>query len=135
MSQFGSPLKPKKVKVEKEEVWKKEKKVLSASVVKKLLDWDEEVGDGVIRWTEQWLVQLVRERSLPPQIAGSDVMGALVHYLTPCDAVEVLAKIRKEFRDTHPIYFPKEDWTFLEAAFEKEGIQLSSLDHLLQRVC
>jgi hypothetical protein len=134
MSGFGSPLKQKKVKVEKEEVWKKEKKVLSASVVKKLLEWDGDCGEGVIRWTEQWLVQLVRERSLPPQIAGSDVMGALVHYLTPTDAVEVLAKIRKEFRDTHPIYFPKEDWSFLEKAFEVEGIQLSSPDHLLQRV-
>ena len=122
MSEFGSPLKKKKVVEVKEEKWKVEKRVLSAATTKKLLDWDGDCGDGVIRWTEQWLVQLVRERSLPPQIAGSDVMGSLTHFLSPNDALEVLAKIRREFRDTHPIYFQKEDWSFLEEALRREGI-------------
>ena len=138
MSDYGNPLKGRQrseVKKEKEEVIKPDKKVFSASVVKSLLDWKGDVGDGIIRWTERWVVQLVRERSLPPQIAGSDVMGALTQFLTPEDALDVLTKVRADFRREHPALYPKEDFAFLLKAFEAEGIRLSSPDHLLLRVC
>ena len=138
MSDYGNPLKNRQrteVKKVKEEVIKPEKKVFSASVVKSLLDYDGVVGDGIIRWTERWIVQLVRERSLPPQIAGSDVMGALTQFLTPSDALDVLARVRADFRREHPALYPKEDFAFLLKAFADEGIHLSSQDHLLLRVC
>lgn len=138
MSDYGNPLKGRQrseVKTKTEERFKPETKVFSASVVKALLDYNGVVGDAIIRWTERWVVQLVRERSLPPQIAGSDVMGALSAYLTPSDALDVLTKVRADFRREHPANFPTDDFSFLLKAFADEGIHLSSQDHLLLRVC
>ena len=138
MSDYGNPLKGRQrteVKKETEERFKPEKRIFSASVVKALLDYKGVVGDALIRWTERWVVQLVRERSLPPQIAGSDVMGALSVYLTPSDALDVLTKARADFRREHPALNPTEDFAFLLKAFADEGIHLSSPDHLLLRVC
>jgi len=117
---MSDPLKRKVV--EKEEVIKPVKKVLSASVVKALLEYDGVVGDGIIRWTERWLVQLVREKSLPPQLAGSDVMGALSQFLTPSDALAVLKSVRSDFRREHPVLYPTEDFSFLLKAFQSEGM-------------
>ena len=127
---YGDPLKGRqRTKEVKEEVIKPPKKVLSGAVVKALLDYDGVVGDGIIRWAERWLVQLVRERSLPPQIAGSDVMGALSQFLPPSDALDVLKRVREDFRREHPAMFPKEDFSFLVKAFEAERIPLSSPIH------
>lgn len=126
MSDFGSPLRPKKVKEVKEEKIVPEKKVLSAATCKALLDYKGDIGDGIIRWTERWLVQLVRERSYPPQIAGSDALGALTQYLTPSDALNVLETIRRDFRREHQALCPKEDFSDLVKALTTEGIPLSS---------
>lgn len=121
---------PLKKKVAPKEVVVKPKKILNTSVVKSLLDYDGVVGEGIIRWCERWLVQLVRERSYPPQIVGLDALGTLTQFLTPSDAMEVLTKIRMEFRKEHSILFQKEDFGFLLKAFADEGIPQSSLVRL-----
>ena len=120
MSDHGNPLKKKKEV--KEEVIKPEKKVLPGSVVKALLGWKGVAGDSLRLWVERWLVQLVRERSLPPQIAGSDVMAALDQFLTPSDALDVLAKIRLDFQREHPALHQTDDFAFLLKAFADEGM-------------
>jgi hypothetical protein len=130
MSSYGDPLKGRqRTKEVKEEVIKPEKRVLTPPVCRELLDYKGAVGDVIIRWTERWLVQLVRERSYPPQIAGCEALASLASYLTPSDALSVLESIRRDFRHQHPILFPKEDFAFLLKAFADEGIPLSSLDH------
>lgn len=128
MVDYGNPLKKRQrseAKKEKEEVIRPERRVLNASVCRDVLDYKGVVGDGIIRWVERWLVQLVRERSLPPQIAGCDVMAALNQYLLPSDGLEVLETIRRDFQREHPALFPKEDFSFLLKAFELEGIVLA----------
>ena len=114
-----------------------EKKVLSAAMCKALLDYKKDVGDGVIRWTERWLVQLVRERSYPPQIAGSDALGALRQFLNPSDVLNVLETIRRDFHREHQALGQTEDFGYLVKAFEAEGIPLSSPIHysLLDERC
>ena len=123
MNDYGNPLKGRqRSKKATEEVWSKEKPVLRAGVVRDLLAYRGDVGEGIIRWTERWLVQMVRERSYPPQIAGCDALAALSQFLLPSDALAVLHSLRHDFRASHQVLFPKEDWAFLLKALAEEGM-------------
>ena len=53
-------------------------------------------------WLQRWLEQLVRERSLPPQLAGKEPFSALSQFLAPSDALAVLESLRAEFHTRFP---------------------------------
>ncbi len=114
MSEWGNPLRKKQPKAEKVEkikkekeipLFKKEKLTLPKTEAKKILGASGNLSYSQIAWTQRWLDQRVRERSLPPQLAGSDAMGSLTTFLSPSDALSLLDDIR---RDYQKILWPEE---------------------------
>jgi hypothetical protein len=107
MSDWGNPLrkkqpkaeKPKAEKPEKEiQKFKKEKLTLPKTEAKKILAVSGNLSYSQIAWAQRWLDQRVRERSLPPQLAGSDAMGYLTSFLCPSDALALLDDIRRDYQ-------------------------------------
>lgn len=117
-SKEPSPFKPLKPKVGK-------------ATAKMLVECKAELPTSALLWVDRWMSQLVQERSLPPQIAGADAFGAISQLLAPQDALEVLTRLRKEFRQSFPLLFetPKEDFQFLVDAVMNERCGLLQ-DHL-----
>jgi hypothetical protein len=112
---WGSPLKPKKEKVkvlssspptkEKEKMVEKFKPIklsMTKSEAKKILDYKKDLAVQQILWVQNWLETLIRERSLPPQLAGADGYSQLMLFLNPLDALSVLKQIREDFAKTVP---------------------------------
>ena len=109
---FSSPIKQKKVKVEKEEVLKlpkKEKCKIPSSTVKKLLLIDGEASEQVCLWVERWLDHLRLEQSLPPQFVSKDAHSQICQFLAPIDALKTLEKIRKDYERDFPTMNSSED--------------------------
>ena len=120
-SPFGKDWKVKKDDVELPiEKFKTPKPKLSKGAVRKLVDCDCEADVSMIFWTERWLDQLIRERSLPPQIALKDPMGQLTLFLGT-GALDVFTMIRSDFKKAFPNVFPKDDYSFLEGIPLLEG--------------
>jgi hypothetical protein len=86
--------------------FKKPKAKFSKGATKGLLGFKGVLPQYAAAWLERWMAQLVQERSLPPQIAGADALGALQQMLAPQDVAEVLARLRREFRVAFPLLFP-----------------------------
>ncbi len=108
---WASPLKPKKDKCGSQkqpqptkelEKFVRPKLSLSKSEAKKLLDRKSELAYQQIEWVQQWLLTAVRERSLPPQLAGGDAYGQLMLFLNPDDALQLLQRLRADFAKTVP---------------------------------
>lgn len=117
---WSSPIRQKKVKVEKvEEKWEKPKLRLSKAEAKKFLTPKEDLSMAQVEWCQNWLSQFVRERSLPPQIVGADGYGVLHRFLSPQDVSEALGKIRSEFEKTLPLK-KADDFDFLLASAPPE---------------
>ena len=102
------------------EKFKTIKPVLSKGAVRKLLDCEFEVDVGMIYWTERWLDQIIRERSLPPQIAQRDPVGQLTLFMGT-DALKVFEGIRADFKKAFPTLHPIDDYSFLEGIPMLEG--------------
>ena len=108
MSAWGSPLlskkkpekKEKEPKEPKEEKFVKPKLLMTQSEAKKVLAYKEPLAYGQIQWTQNWLDQKVRERSLPPQLAGGEALAQILMWLSPDDSTKLLNEIRTEFRKT-----------------------------------
>jgi len=102
---WGNPLvgnRPKK-KVETElPLFPKEKFSLTKSEAKKVLDFSEDLGHHQIGWTQRWLEQRVRERSLPPQLSGAHAFSNMRTFLSPPDMIALLEEIRADFQKTLP---------------------------------
>ena len=96
--------KQKKVEVEPLlEKFKPEKARLSKSSAKALVDYKGELTKEAIQWIQRWMEQLVRERSLPPQLSGKEAYSALLQFLESADALSVLERLRLEFASSHPL--------------------------------
>ena len=125
---WASPLKPEKEPKKPQQdipTFKKEKLRLPKSEAKKLLDYSANLHQT--EWTQRWLQQLVRERSLPPQLVGDDAYGQLNRFLAPSDVLQVLESLRADFKRTLPIEPKKEkDLDFLE------GIEPTYPHHLTE---
>jgi hypothetical protein len=118
---WGSPLKPKKEKKEPSdkppttkrenelEKFKPIKMTMTKSEAKKLLDYKKDLANQQILWVQHWMETLIRERSLPPQLAGADGYSQLLLFLAPLDALSVLRKIREDFAKTVPLEEKEED--------------------------
>ena len=99
---YSSPLKPKKTKKEDDKLplFKPEKLKISVGEAKRLLNSTKPISKFQTAWIQRWLEQLVRERCLPPQIAGADALGQLNLYLSPADCLKVLEQLRADFQQT-----------------------------------
>jgi hypothetical protein len=106
---FLSPLRAKKVEEKELPLFKPEKLALTKSEARKILLYSADLSHSQIHWTQNWLSQRIRERSLPPQLAGADAFGQIVRFLAPHDASALLAEIRAEFLKTVPPP-PKDDF-------------------------
>jgi hypothetical protein len=125
---WGSPLKPKKeVKVlssspptiAKEKMIEKFKPIkmtMTKSEAKKILDYKKDLAVQQILWVQNWLETLIRERSLPPQLSGSDGYSQLLLFLNPLDALSVLKQIREDFGKMIPLEEKEvDDYSFLSS--------------------
>lgn len=117
-----SPLKPRKpsnpVKEKPEKIvpaFKPEKLSLPKSEAKKILAYSGNLSHSQILWTQRWLEQKTRERSLPPQFAKEDAFGQIVAFLAPGSANALFCEIRADFQRTLPPEADKEadDFDFL----------------------
>lgn len=95
----------------------KKKLILTEAKAKAIVSYKGALGRSAIEWVERWLDQFVRERSLPPQLAGKDFLGLLGDFLTPSDAIAVLERIRADFRAHYPHLFIEAppDFSFVES--------------------
>jgi hypothetical protein len=118
---WSNPLVGKSQKKKEESVlplFPKEKLSLTKSEAKKILDYSEELGHHQIGWTQRWLEQRIRERSLPPQLSGANAFSSMRTFLSPPDMIALLEEIRAEFRKWLP---PKEkvDYPLLQLESEE----------------
>jgi hypothetical protein len=115
-------------------LFKAEKLTLTKSEARKVLHTKVELGQPQIRWCQNWLTQRIRERCLPPQLAGGDAFSQIVLFLSPSDASALFSDIRADFEKTLP---PKpedgDDVSFLallaNEAYHEYQPPLPSSDH------
>lgn len=114
---WGNPLAkpPKPPKPEKVlDTFKAEKPTLPKSEAKKILLHSGDLSLSQVQWTQRWLEQRIRERSLPPQLARGDAFGQIAAFLSPPNALSLLNEIRADFQKTLPLETAqKEEMSFL----------------------
>lgn len=93
------PPKPEKVL----DLFKTDKPTLPKSEAKKILLHSGDLSLAQVQWTQRWLEQRIRERSLPPQLAKGDAFGQIVTFLSPPNALSLLSEIRADFQKTLPL--------------------------------
>jgi hypothetical protein len=60
-------------------------------------------------WLERWIEQLVRECSYPPQLKSDDFFSLLNRYFETKVVLDILNKVRKEYRQAFSLTEPPED--------------------------
>jgi len=136
MSEWGNPLKAKQPKQAKQPKAVKEKTIakfkpihltLTKSEARKYLNHSPSYHQTA--WCQRWLEQMIRERTLPPQLAGADGYGLFCAFLSPDDCLNVLNRLREDFDKTLPLKGEKEDeFDFLRGLGELEAYH----EHLYQ---
>jgi len=140
MGDWGNPLRakqPKAAKPPKAEKrilipkFKPEPLTLTKSEAKKFLNHSPSRLQTA--WCQRWLQQLIRERTLPPQLAGADGYGQFCSFLSPDDCLKVLEKLRADFVKTLPLEV-KGEFDFLRGlgdleAYHEHLLQLHTSDH------
>lgn len=132
MGDWGNPLRAKQPKAAKPQAkqtkvakFKPEPLTLTKSEAKKFLNHSPSRLQTA--WCQRWLQQLIRERTLPPQLAGSDGYGQFCSFLSPDDTLKILAQLRADFEKTLPLETQGE-FDFLRGLGEMEAYH----EHLLQ---
>jgi hypothetical protein len=131
---WASPLKPKKVKKEEVETFKKEKCVVKAGCVKKLTGHSN-ADDIQCRWVERWVDDLVRSNSYPPQLRSNDFYSLLGTYFDGDTVMSVLEKCRTEFARAFPMTAKEkeDDLAWLANVLKNDPAVVKSLPaHFLQ---
>jgi hypothetical protein len=107
----------KSIKEEKEaqlKLFKPDKIRISKSTAKQICDADSnEISKAVCRWCEWYIETLCRERSYPLQMVSDDFVPMISKMLDASDALQLLERIRCEFRRAFPKMDTKEDFQFL----------------------
>ena len=113
---WESPLKIKTPKQEKEKnpleqelkKFKKPKCLISKASAKKVA-MVKSVDSAGCFWLERWIDQLVRERSYPPQLKSDDFYSLLSRYFEPKVVLEILERVRKDYRQAFPLSEPVDE--------------------------
>lgn len=77
-------------------------KHLTESKARQILAVKRALDSFQVRWVERWIETLVRERSLPPQLASPQFLSNLMGFLSRDDALETLDRLRATFEATFP---------------------------------
>jgi hypothetical protein len=93
--------------------FKKSKPLISKGALKRITGV-KTVDSAGCYWFDEWINQLVRERSYPPQLKSDDFYSLLGKYFDGKTILEILEKARREFRQSHPLCEPVEETDTLE---------------------
>ena len=135
MSAWESPLK-KPVKKEKEtpiqeelKKFKKPKCLISKSSAKKIVAVKAVDSAGCF-WLERWVEQLVRERSYPPQLKSDDFYSLLSRYFENRVVLDILDRVRKDYRQAFSLSEPvvdDDDLSWLNETLKADPHAISEL--------
>ena len=93
---------------EQERLFKKARPVLSKSSVKRIV-LVKNVDEAGCYWMENWIDQLVRGYSYPPQLKSDDFYSLLGHYFDGATILSVLERARADYRRAFPLADPQEE--------------------------
>jgi hypothetical protein len=60
------------------------------------------------RWFDRWVDQLVRENSYPPQLKSDDFYSLLGCYFEGKTILDILERVRRDYRRAFPLAEPEE---------------------------
>lgn len=108
--------------------FKKPKCLISKSSAKQIVG-AKAVDSAGCFWLERWIEQLVRERSYPPQLKSDDFFSLLSRYFENKVALEILEKVRKEYRHAFSLTEPPEDdLSWLVGVLKADPMVMKDLD-------
>lgn len=87
---------------EQERLFKKAKPVLSKGSVKRIV-LVKNVDEAGCYWMENWIDQLVRGYSYPPQLKSDDFYSLLGRYFDGATILSVLERARADYRRAFPM--------------------------------
>lgn len=90
---------------EQERLFKKAKPVLSKGSVKRIV-LVKNVDEAGCYWMENWIDQLVRGYSYPPQLKSDDFYSLLGRYFDSSTILSVLERARTDYRRAFPMADP-----------------------------
>jgi hypothetical protein len=93
---------------EQERLFKKAKPVLSKGSVKRIV-LVKNVDEAGCYWMENWIDQLVRGYSYPPQLKSDDFYSLLGRYFDSATILSVLERARVDYRRAFPMADPQEE--------------------------
>lgn len=93
---------------EQERLFKKAKPVLSKGSVKRIV-LVKNVDEAGCYWMENWIDQLVRGYSYPPQLKSDDFYSLLGRYFDGATILSVLERARADYRRAFPMADPQEE--------------------------
>lgn len=93
---------------EQERLFKKARPILSKGSVKRIV-LVKQVDEAGCYWMENWIDQLVRGHSYPPQLKSNDFYSLLGHYFDTTTIISILEKARADYRKAFPLADPKEE--------------------------
>ena len=91
-------------------LFKKNKPIISTKTGRELVK--KTCSSQELMWIDNWLENLVRSRSLPPQCRGKDAFNALTLYC-PTDVLTILDSLRSDFLCTQQYQPSLENFDFL----------------------
>jgi len=89
-------------------LFKKARPVLSKSSVKRIV-LVKQVDEAGCYWMENWIEQLVRGHSYPPQLKSDDFYSLLGRYFDSTTILSVLERARADYRRAFPMADPEEE--------------------------
>jgi len=120
-----SPLKQKKVKDElKEELkqFKKSKPLISKATVKRVTGTKGDISGCM--WIENWIDQLIRNYSYPPQLKSDDFVSLLSRYFDIKLTCSILERLKKEYFSAFSLGNPTDDLAWLSGVLDSDPSHL-----------
>ena len=77
-------------------------KKLSAGAAKRLVASKQFIDPVAVQWLQDWIENLVRGRSLPPQLCSPNFQGLLLQMYPAQQALTVLEELRSKFYGVFP---------------------------------
>ena len=93
---------------EQERLFKKARPILSKGSVKRIVHV-KQVDQAGCYWMENWIDQLIRGNSYPPQLKSGDFSSLLGRYFDAPTALSILDKAKTEYRKAFPMADPESE--------------------------
>lgn len=99
---WNTPIKQKKKQEDPLKDFKKKRPIISNASLKRICNVKHSDLSSC-KWLERWIQQLVSEYSYPPQLVSDDFYSLLNHYFEPKNIIEILERVRKDYRRAFPL--------------------------------